>query len=31
MGDVALKSTFVGSDCGLCKDTNWTVQQKNLQ
>ena len=31
MNDTTLKSFFVGSDCGLCKDTNWTVQpQKGL-
>jgi hypothetical protein len=21
---------FVGHDCGLCKDTNWNVQMKNV-
>jgi len=31
MGDPAYRAWFVGSDCQLCKDTNWTVQQKNLQ
>jgi hypothetical protein len=31
MGDVSLKPMFVGADCLLCKDSNWTVQQKNLQ
>jgi hypothetical protein len=32
MKDQSLKPTFVGSDCGLCTDENWTVQpQKNLQ
>lgn len=30
MGDRTLKAMFVGSDCGLCKDPNWVVQQKNL-
>lgn len=31
MGDMTFKATFVGSDCGLCKDSNWTVQpQKGL-
>jgi hypothetical protein len=31
MGDQGLKSMFVGDQCTLCKDTNWTVQQKALQ
>jgi hypothetical protein len=31
MGDPAYRAWFVGPDCQLCKDTNWTVQQKNLQ
>ena len=31
MQDLSLKPMFVGSDCGLCKDSNWTVEpQKNL-
>lgn len=31
MADTSLKSRFVGADCGLCNDTNWTVEpQKNL-
>jgi hypothetical protein len=31
MGDPSYRAWFVGPDCQLCKDTNWTVQQKNLQ
>jgi hypothetical protein len=31
MNDASYKSWFVGADCMLCKDSNWTVQQKNLQ
>lgn len=31
MGDQSYRSWFVGSDCTLCKDSNWTVMQKNLQ
>lgn len=31
MGDTSYKSWFVGSDCKLCKDSAWTVQQKGLQ
>lgn len=31
MGDVSFRARFVGSGCGLCMDSNWTVQQKNLQ
>lgn len=31
MGDQSYKSWFVGADCKLCKDSNWTVMQKNLQ
>jgi len=31
MNDFPLKTMFVGSDCSVCKDANWTVQQKNLQ
>lgn len=31
MGDASQKGVFVGMDCGLCKDKNWTVKpQKNL-
>jgi hypothetical protein len=31
MDDTSQKSMFVGADCGLCKDSNWTVKpQKNL-
>jgi hypothetical protein len=28
--DAGAKSMFAGSGCALCTDTNWTVQQKNL-
>jgi dienelactone hydrolase len=31
MGDATLKTLFVGDACTVCKDTNWTVKQKNLQ
>jgi dienelactone hydrolase len=31
MGDPMLKSMFVGDMCTVCKDSNWTVKQKNLQ
>jgi dienelactone hydrolase len=31
MNDQPLKAMFVGEQCGLCKDSNWTVQQKNLK
>ncbi|MDG4786032.1 cellulose binding domain-containing protein [Micromonospora sp. WMMD1102] len=30
LGDRTAGQTFVGSDCGLCRNTQWTVQQKNL-
>lgn len=30
MNDQPLKSMFVGDQCSVCQDTNWTVQQKNL-
>ncbi|MET0389038.1 MAG: hypothetical protein ABW321_23895, partial [Polyangiales bacterium] len=30
MSDASLKPMFVGSDCAVCKDTHWTVMQKNL-
>jgi len=29
MSDTTLKSRFVGTDCGMCQDANWKVQQKN--
>lgn len=29
-GDQAAGANFVGADCGLCRNTQWTVQQKNL-
>lgn len=31
MNDQTLKSMFVGDQCTVCMDSNWTVQQKNLQ
>lgn len=31
MGDASFKTSFVGNDCSLCKDSAWTVQQKALQ
>jgi hypothetical protein len=31
MNDQPLKSMFVGDQCTLCKDPNWTVQQKNMK
>lgn len=30
MNDGTLTSMFVGSDCSVCKDSTWKVQQKNL-
>lgn len=31
MADQSFKPMFAGADCGLCNDTNWTVEpQKNL-
>jgi dienelactone hydrolase len=30
MGDASLKTMFVGDQCTVCKDANWTVKQKNL-
>jgi len=30
MNDESLKSMFIGADCAVCKDSNWKVQQKNL-
>jgi dienelactone hydrolase len=29
--DQTLKPMFVGDQCTVCKDSNWTVKQKNLQ
>jgi hypothetical protein len=29
-GDQAAKKMFVGADCGLCRDSKWTVATKNL-
>ena len=29
MDDVTQRSVFLGSDCALCRDPNWTVQSKN--
>jgi hypothetical protein len=31
MGDSTLQSRFVGDQCEVCTDSNWKVQQKNLQ
>jgi hypothetical protein len=30
-GDSSAKKMFVGPDCGLCRDSKWTVATKNLQ
>jgi dienelactone hydrolase len=30
MSDASLSNMFVGDQCTLCKDDNWTVQQKGL-
>jgi hypothetical protein len=30
MSDESLKAMFVGDQCTVCKDTNWTVKQKGL-
>jgi dienelactone hydrolase len=30
-GDQAASRMFVGDDCGLCRDSVWTIQRKNLQ
>ena len=29
-GDANAKAMFVGPDCGLCRDSKWTVVTKNL-
>lgn len=29
MGDETQRSVFLGDDCKLCQDPNWTVQSKN--
>ena len=29
-GDQSARKAFVGSDCGLCRDSKWTVATKNL-
>jgi dienelactone hydrolase len=29
-GDQTAKKMFVGSDCGLCKDTQWKYKKKNM-
>jgi len=31
MDDQTLKTMFVGADCGLCNDPNWSVKQKNIE
>ncbi len=30
-GDKKAKQQFVGEDCGLCKDADWTFERKNLK
>lgn len=30
-GDARASRLFVGDDCGLCRDSAWTIQRKNLQ
>jgi uncharacterized membrane-anchored protein len=30
-GDRKAARQFTGAACGLCKDSRWTVQKKNLQ
>ena len=30
-GDTAASRMFVGDDCGLCRDSAWTIQRKNLR
>jgi dienelactone hydrolase len=30
MSDASLEAMFVGDQCTVCKDSNWTVKQKNL-
>jgi hypothetical protein len=30
-GDLSARKMFVGPDCGLCRDSKWTVATKNLQ
>jgi hypothetical protein len=30
MSDPSLKSMFVGDQCTVCKDSNWTIKQKGL-
>ena len=30
-GDAAASRMFVGDDCGLCRDSAWTIQRKNLR
>jgi len=29
-GDAQAARRFVGDDCGLCRDSSWTFEQKNL-
>lgn len=29
-GDAKAAASFVGKDCGLCKDPQWTLQKKNI-
>ncbi len=30
-GGEAAASMFVGDECGLCSDENWTIERKNFQ
>jgi hypothetical protein len=30
MADETQRALFVGADCGLCTDPNWTVKQKDM-
>ena len=30
-GDAAASRMFVGDDCGLCRDSAWTIQRKNVR
>jgi dienelactone hydrolase len=30
-GDAAAAQRFVGDDCGLCRDSSWTLQRKNFE
>jgi hypothetical protein len=30
-GDQQARLMFVGDDCGLCRDSAWTIKRKNLR